>query len=193
MKLLEERIRTEGKILPGDILKIDGFLNHRIDTALLQEIAAEFHRLYADSNITKILTVEASGIAIAVSTAFLFDNVPVVFAKKGHASNLGDNVYHAPVYSYTRGAQMEAHIDSNYLDAGDNVLIVDDFMANGQAALALIDICHQAGAGVAGCGIVVEKAYQDGGKRIRQMGIRVESLARVKSMSVENGIEFERD
>ncbi|MBQ1878248.1 MAG: xanthine phosphoribosyltransferase, partial [Erysipelotrichaceae bacterium] len=141
----------------------------------------------------KILTVEASGIAIAVSTAFLFNNVPVVFAKKGHSANMGDDVYHAPVYSYTRGAQMEAHIDRSYLDADDRVLIVDDFMANGQAAMALIDICRQAGAKVQGIGIVVEKAYQDGGRKIREMGIRVESLARVKSMSVEKGIEFVKD
>ncbi|MBR0136999.1 MAG: xanthine phosphoribosyltransferase [Erysipelotrichaceae bacterium] len=193
MKLLEERIRKEGKILPGDILKIDCFLNHQIDTALLQEIASEFHRLFENSNITKILTVEASGIAIAVSTAFLFNNVPVVFAKKGNAANLGENVYHSPVYSYTRGAQMEAHIDSSYLNENDRVLIVDDFMANGQAVRALIDICDQAGAKVVGCGIVVEKAYQKGGEMIRSKGIRVESLARVKSMSVEDGIEFVED
>lgn len=190
MKLLEERIRKEGRVLPGDVLKIDSFLNHQIDTALLREIAAEFHRLYENSGVTKILTVEASGIAVAVSTAFLFDNIPVVFAKKGNAKNLGDSVYHAPVYSYTRGAQMEAQIDSHYLNENDKVLIVDDFLANGQALNALIDICHQANAEVVGCGVVVEKAYQPGGSLIREKGIRVEALARVGAMSAEEGIEF---
>lgn len=190
MQLLEDRIRKEGKILPGDVLKIDSFLNQKIDTALLGEIGSEFHRLFQDSHITKILTVEASGIAVAVSTAFLFGNIPVVFAKKGHAANMGNNVYHAPVYSYTRGGVVEVKIDNDYLNSDDRVLLIDDFMANGQAVKGLISICQQAGAEIAGIGIVVEKAYQPGGNEIRKMGYRVESLARVKSMSVENGIEF---
>ena len=191
MKLLEDKIINEGKIFDGDVLKVDGFLNHRMDISFINEIGKEFHRLYADEGVTKILTIEASGIGIACIAATHFEPVvPVVFAKKAVSLNLGSDLYSTKVFSYTKGKTYDAVVSKNYLSAEDRVLIIDDFLANGSALQALIDLCRQAGATVVGAGIVIEKAYQDGGDMIRNMGVRVESLARIKSMSKENGVEF---
>ena len=191
MKLLEDKIIKEGKIFDGDVLKVDGFLNHRMDISFINEIGKEFQRLFADAGVTKILTIEASGIGIACITATHFEPaVPVVFAKKALSLNLGSDLYSTKVFSYTKGKTYDAVVSKNYLSAEDRILIIDDFLANGSALQALIDLCRQAGATIVGAGIVIEKAYQDGGDMIRNMGIRVESLARIKSMSKENGVEF---
>lgn len=191
MKLLEEKIINEGKVYDGDVLKVDGFLNHRMDISFINEIGKEFHRLFKDEGVTKILTIEASGIGIACITATHFEPVvPIVFAKKAVSLNLGSDLYSTKVFSYTKGKTYDAVVSKNYLCAEDRVLIIDDFLANGSALQALIDLCRQAGATVVGAGIVIEKAYQDGGDMIRNMGVRVESLARIKSMSAEDGIEF---
>ncbi len=191
MKLLEEKIRSEGKIYEGDVLKVDGFLNHRMDIAFINEIGKEIYRLFKDEGINKILTIEASGIGIACIAASYFEPiVPVVFAKKTASLNIGGNLYSTKVFSYTKGKTYDAVVSKSYLGEGDKVLIIDDFLANGSALQALIDLCRQAGAQVAGAGIVIEKTYQGGGDIVRNMGVRVESLAKIKSMSVENGIEF---
>ena len=192
MKRLEEKILTEGKILPNDVLKVDSFLNHQIDVAFLNEIGEEFHRLYANDNVNKILTVEASGISMAVTTSQAFGNIPVVFAKKVAANNMGDSVYSERLHSYTRQRDYNITVSKDYLHPEDRVLIIDDFLANGEALHALISVCKQAGATVVGCGIVIEKTYQPGLERIREMGYRVESLARVKRME-EGSIEFVED
>ncbi len=191
MKLLEQKIIDEGRIYEGDVLKVDGFLNHRMDIAFIAEIGKEFYRLFADAGITKILTIEASGIGIACIAASYFEPVvPVVFAKKTVSLNIGNDLYSTKVFSYTKGKTYDAVVSKRYISPDDKILIIDDFLANGSALQALIDICRQAGAEVAGCGIVIEKAYQDGGRMIRNMGIRVESLAMIKSMSPQDGIEF---
>ena len=191
MKLLEEKIIREGKIYEGDVLKVDGFLNHRMDIEFINEIGKEFYRLFKDEGVNKILTIEASGIGIACVTALNFEPVvPIVFAKKALSLNLGSDLYSTQVFSYTKGKTYDAVVSKNYLTAEDRVLIIDDFLANGSALQALIDLCKQAGATVVGAGIVIEKAYQEGGDMIRNMGVRVESLARIKSMSTEKGIEF---
>lgn len=189
MKLLEERIRRDGKVYDGDILKVDGFLNHRIDVGFVCELGKEFYRLFGDCGVNKILTVEASGIGIACLTAQYF-GCPVVFAKKSRTSNQDAEVWSATAHSYTHGTDHTIVVSKEYLGKDDKVLILDDFLANGCAAQALLDICGQAGAEVAGIGIVIEKAYQNGGKALREKGIRVESLARIASMDPEDGITF---
>ena len=189
MKLLEERIRRDGKIFAGDVLKVDSFLNHRIDVAFLSTLGEEFYRLFKDCGVNKILTVEASGIGIACLAAQFFD-CPVVFAKKSKTSNIGADLWSATAHSYTHGNDNTLVVAREYLGPADKVLIVDDFLANGCAAKALTEICAQAGAGVAGIGVVIEKAYQSGGKMLRGMGYRVEALARVASMDPEKGITF---
>lgn len=188
MKLLEEKIVKEGTVLDGNVLKVDCFLNHRIDVMFLCQLGKEFKRLYEKSNITKILTIEASGIGIACLTAQYF-GVPVVFAKKSRSSNISSSCYSAEVESYTHGTKNTILVSKQYIDKNDNVLIIDDFLATGNALLGLIEITESAGAKVAGCGIVIEKYYQNGGKMIRDRGYRVESLAKIKSMS-KDGIEF---
>lgn len=190
MELLEERILKEGQVLPGDILKVDSFLNHQIDTKLIDRLAEEFHRLFAQDGITKILTIEASGIALGYATAQKFANCPLVFAKKGQARNIGSDVYHASVHSYTRDEDLEIFVSKKYLHEDDCVLVIDDFLANGKALSALADIVHQAGARLAGCGVAIEKAYQPGGKLLRNQGIRVEALAKISAMN-EDTILFE--
>ncbi len=190
MEALEKLIVTKGHILEGDILKVDSFLNHQIDTAFLPEIGKEFKRRFADCEVNKILTIEASGIAIGCATSQFFNYCPVVFAKKGNARNIGNDTYHVTEHSYTRNADITVSVSRQYLSKEDKVLILDDFLANGEALNALISIARQAGCQIAGCGVVIEKAYQQGGDRIREQGIRVESLARIKSMSTESGIEF---
>ena len=191
MKLLENAILEKGKILPGNILKIDSFLNHNIDVSLVSKLGEEFYRLYKDCSITKILTIEASGIAVACFTAQYF-NVPVLFAKKEKTGNIGDELYSAPVHSYTHNKDYTAVISKEFISSADRVLIVDDFLAEGSALLAMISLVQQSGATVAGAGIVVEKAFQDGGKIVRNQGYRVESLAKIASFS-EEGLEFVKE
>ena len=191
MKLLEERIKRDGKILPGDILKIDNFLNHQIDVELMDKIGEEFHCLFKDKNINKILTIESSGIAIATATSRCFNYIPVVYAKKTVAANMSKNTYEAKEHSYTRNVEYTVQVAKEFLNDKDNVLIIDDFLANGEAMNALIDICKQANANIVGCGAVVCKTYQPGEKRIKALGYDVEVLARVKHMDDDGKIEFE--
>ena len=188
MKLLEERILKDGQIFPGNILKVDSFLNHRIDVALLNKMGEEIKRLYNDCGVNKILTIEASGIGIACITAQFFD-CPVLFAKKTKTKNIAADVYKTVVASFTHGVDYEVIVSKNFLDEGDNVLIIDDFLAEGNALLGLIDLCEQAGAKVAGCAIAIEKGFQNGAKRVMEKGVRVESLAIVESMD-EKGVTF---
>lgn len=188
MKLLEERIRKDGKILPGNILKVDGFLNHNIDVPFICELGKEFYRLFLDDKITKILTIEASGIGLACIAAQYF-GVPVLFAKKSRSKNISQDVYTSVVESYTYGKSNTIMVSSQFLTKNDTVLIIDDFLATGNALIGLIDLCSQAGARVAGCGIAIEKQYQGGGDELRKK-YRVESLAKISSMSFENGVEF---
>ena len=184
VELLKKRILEEGKTIGSDVVKVDMFLNHQIDVELLCEIGKEFHRLFATSNINKIVTIEASGIGIACIAAQYF-SVPVVFAKKGANRNVGDNIYKADVYSFTKGITTTIGISKDYLGPDDRVLIIDDFMANGKAVHGLINIINQAGATVEGIGIVIEKGFQPGGDALRSLGYRVESLAVIKS--IDNG------
>lgn len=189
MLLLEQRIRKDGKIYDGDVLKVDSFLNHQIDTGFLRELGKEFHRLYDGCGVNKILTIEASGIGVACLTAQFF-NCPVVFAKKSKSSNISPDVYTSKVESYTHGKVYDIVVSKEFLSKDDRILIIDDFLAKGSALSSLIELADAAGATVVGAGIVIEKAYQGGGDLIRNKGIRVESLARVKSMNVKDGIEF---
>lgn len=189
MKLLEEKILKEGTIRPGGILKIDNFLNHQIDTALLYEMAQEFRRLYAGEEINKILTIEASGIAIAAVAGYVF-GCPILFAKKSKSRNISNEVWSAEVESFTHGNTNTVLVSREFLGPKDRVLIIDDFLATGAALIGLMEICRQAGATVVGCGIAVEKAFQGGGNELRSRGIRVESLAKISSMS-DNSISFE--
>ncbi len=193
MKLLEERIIKDGKVFPGDVLKIDCFLNHQIDVMLMEQIGVEFYYLFKDSKPTKILTIESSGIAIAMETAKHFGYLPVVFAKKTVASNMAANTYEAKEHSYTRNIEYTVQVAKDYLSSEDRVLLIDDFLANGEAMSAMISICKQAGAEVVGCGSVVSKTYQPGEQRVRDMGYHLEVLARVKSMSDDGKIEFEEE
>lgn len=189
MKLLEEKIINEGKVYPGDILKIDSFLNHQIDTILMDEIGKEFKRLFSECKPDKILTIEASGIAIALATAKYFDNCPILFAKKTLAANSSD-AYTAKEKSYTRGNEYTVRVAKEYLKENDNILIVDDFLANGEALNSLIEICKQAKVNILGAGIVVCKTYQPGLERIKKLGIKVECLAKIKSLD-NNTISFD--
>lgn len=189
MQLLEERIRKDGKIRAGGVLKVDSFLNHQIDTALLCELGKEFHRLFAAEHVTKILTIEASGIGIACIAAQYF-NVPVIFAKKNKTKNIAGDVYTAEVESFTHGKVYDIIVSKEFLHENDRVLLIDDFLANGSALQGLIHLVRDAGATLVGAGICVEKAFQPGGDLIRDMGVRVESLARIKSMSEDGSIEF---
>ena len=193
MKLLEERIKKDGKILPGDILKIDNFLNHQIDVEMMDKIGEEFFRLFKGEEIDKILTVESSGIAIATAAARYFGYPPVVYAKKSGASNMSDDIYQANERSYTRGVDYTLKVNKEFLNPGERILILDDFLANGEAMNALISICNQAKAIIVGCGAVVAKCYQPGENRIKKMGYRLEVLARVKYMSNDGQIEFQEE
>ena len=189
MQLLQDRILKDGKMLPGNILKVSSFLNHQIDIDLLDKIGEEFFNLYKGCDITKILTVEASGIAIACAAARYF-KVPVLFAKKQKTGNVIENCYTASVYSYTHAKTYNIMVSSQYLTKDDKVLMIDDFLANGSALNGLIDLVGQAGAKLVGAGIAIEKGFQEGGQLLRDKGIRIESLAIIDSMSVENGIKF---
>lgn len=191
MESLEKRILKDGMLREGtDIVKVDNFLNHQVDPFLMQDMGKEFKRLFKDEGITKILTIEASGIAIASFAALEF-KVPFVFAKKHKSKNQDPDVYEAQVYSYTKDTTFTVKVSKSYLNENDVVLIIDDFLANGKALEGLIDIVKQSGARVAGCGIAIEKAYQHGGDNIRKMGYRVESLAKIKEITPNGKIVFE--
>ena len=188
MELLEQRILTDGKVLPGGILKVDGFLNHQIDPQLLYEMALEFKRLYDGTGINKILTIEASGIAMAAMTGYVF-SCPLVFAKKSKSKNISNNVYSVEVASFTHGNTNTVVVSKEYLSAKDRVLIVDDFLAIGAALVGLKALVEQAGGVVVGAGIAVEKVFQGGGDMLRSQGLRVESLAKIASMD-DHGLKF---
>ena len=189
MKLLKDRIRKDGVIKEGNVLKVDSFLNHQMDVELFHEIGLEFKRRFEGEEINKILTIEASGIAIGCLVAQQF-GVPLLFAKKSRSSNLPADVYATAVHSYTHGNVNQVVVSKEFLHSGEHVLLIDDFLAHGEALAGLVSLVQQAGGIVAGAGIVIEKAFQDGGDRIRRQGIRVESLARIASMSVEEGVTF---
>jgi len=185
MEILKQRILEDAVVIGDSILKVDNFLNHQIDVALLDEIGREFHRRFGDFGITKILTVESSGISVACATAREF-NVPVLFAKKGNASTLNEGNYRATSYSFTKAEEYVMNVSKKYLGEGDRLLIIDDFLANGLAIEALLDIVRQSGAKLEGVGIVIEKEFQTGGRKLRDKGVHLESLARIASM--EGGI-----
>ena len=190
MKELEDRILAEGTVKPGGVLKVDAFLNHQCDVELFDHMGAEWARLFADETagptggITKILTIEASGIGIACVAARHFGSVPVVFAKKAASINLDGEVYSTTIHSFTKRRDFPVIVGKRFLGAADRVLILDDFLANGCALEGLLEICREAGAEVAGIGIAVEKAFQGGGDKLRAQGYRVESLARIAHMDV---------
>ena len=186
MNFLQERILSEGVVKPGHVLKVDSFLNHQLDMELIDRIGKEFHRRYADKPITKVLTIESSGIAIACSVAREF-GVPVVVAKKSKSVNIDGEAYVAEVESYTHKRTMQVVVAKKFLNPQDRVLIVDDFMANGCAMQGLISIVESAEATVEGLGVVIEKGFQEGGWRMRNLGYRLESLAIIEEMDTETG------
>lgn len=185
MKLLEERILKDGVVLGDNVLKVDNFLNHQIDPILMQAIGNEFAELFKGRGINKIITIESSGIAPAVF-AGLAMGVPVVFARKHKSLTLVDNMYSASVYSFTKNVTNEIAVSKSFLDSSDNVLLIDDFLANGQAAIGLLEICEKAGAKVSGMGIVIEKSFQKGRQIVEESGIEIASLARIAAF--EDGI-----
>ena len=187
LKLLEDRIVKDGIVKPGNVLKVDSFLNHQMDISLFNDMGKEFKRLFNDTPINKILTIEASGIGIACVAAQYFDNVPVVFAKKSQTVNIDGEVYSTKIESFTHKRVYDVILSKKYLSSKDHVLIIDDFLANGCALNGLLDIAKKAGATVEGVGIAVEKGFQRGGELIRQKGIRVESLAIIESMDADSG------
>jgi xanthine phosphoribosyltransferase len=184
LNFLEEKILSDGTIKQGNILKIDNFLNHQIDISITRQIAHELQQRFRDAEVTKVLTIEASGIAIATMLGYLYD-VPVVFAKKGETANSTDDKYMSQAYSFTYKRMNNVFVSKPYLHATDRVLIVDDFLADGHAVHALIDLVHQAGGQVVGIGIAVEKGQQQGGKRLREEGYRLESIAIIEEMDWE--------
>jgi xanthine phosphoribosyltransferase len=189
MRRLEDRIRRDGRVKDGGILKVDSFLNHQMDIGLFEEIAEEFWRLFGDSNVTKILTIEASGIGIACIVAQKF-KCPVIFAKKTKTKNIEGEVYTSKVESFTHGQLYDIIVSKEFLKAEDRILIIDDFLANGAALSGLAALVTAAGATLVGAGIAIEKAFQPGGEMLRARGIRIESLARIKSMAGDGSIEF---
>ncbi len=188
MRELEERIRRDGIVEDGDVLKVDSFLNHQMDVELFAAMGREWARLFAGEGVNKILTIEASGIGIACIAAQQF-GVPVVFAKKSRTKSIAGDVYHVEVPSFTHGGVSDVIVSKRFLGPGDRLLLIDDFLANGAALEGLLALAEQAGASVAGAGVAVEKAFQPGGARIRARGVRVESLARIQSMGPGH-IEF---
>ena len=187
MNFLEERIAKDGVVKEGNVLKVDSFLNHQMDIELFDEMGAEFKRRFANENINKILTIEASGIGIACCAARHFGDVPVVFAKKAQSINLDGDQYTTTVYSFTKRKEFPVIVSKKYLNVDDHVLLIDDFLANGKALHGLIELCHAAGASVEGIGIAVEKGFQGGGDELRAQGYDVDSLAIVESMNPETG------
>ena len=192
MELLKERIRRDGRVKGTDVLKVDSFLNHQMDVELFAEIGKEFKRRFADCEINKILTIEASGIGIACVAAQYF-HCPVIFAKKSQTKNIAGEVYTSKVESFTHGRVYEIVVAKEFLGAGDKVLLIDDFLANGAALEGLAQLVQDAGAELVGAGIVIEKAFQPGGDRLRAKGLRIEALARVQSMNEETGVTFADD
>jgi xanthine phosphoribosyltransferase len=182
MEILKDKIRTYGKISGDRIVQVDSFLNHQLDIHLLNEMGKEFRRRFADKEITKILTIETSGIAIASIVAQYFDYVPVVFAKKHAGSNMNQDVYEAKVYSYTKNQEYTIKVSKEFLSPDDKILIIDDFLASGCALLGLIDVMTQSGAEIAGIGIVIEKGFQGGRKLLEDKGLQLESLAVIDSV-----------
>lgn len=182
MDLLKNKILMYGKVLPDNILKVDSFLNHQVDIDLLTKVGEEFAKRFAGCNVTKILTIEASGIIIGGLTAKAMQ-VPMLFAKKSQTKNLSDSVYSANVMSYTHGKVYDIFVSKSYLNSQDNVLIIDDFLANGEALRGLISLVAQSGANLIGCGIAIEKGFQGGGDVLRKQGVRLESLAIIDSMT----------
>ena len=191
MKYLQDIILKQGKVLPGDILKVDSFLNHQIDTRIMNEIGKEFSNIFKDNKPTKILTIETSGVAIAQATSVNMDYIPVVYAKKDAHLNMSNDCFEAKETSYTKGSDYNVKVAKEYLCENDRVLIVDDFLANGEALNALLDICNQANAKVIGIGIVIAKMYQPGYERIIKINKNIHILAKVKSMTDDGKIEFE--
>ena len=189
MKLLEKAILEKGCVYPGNILKVDSFLNHQIDVTLMDRLGDEFYQHFKDQGITKVMTIEASGIAIACSVARTM-GVPILFAKKSRSKNIGKDVFTSKVSSYTYGKDYGITVSRNYLSASDKVLLVDDFLAYGNAMKGLIDICSQAGSQIAGIGICIEKGFQKGGDELRKMGYDVMSLAIIDSLSEDGTITF---
>lgn len=191
MKLLEERIRKDGVVKDGNVVKVDSFLNHQMDIQLFDEMGKEWKKLFAEKKIDKILTIEASGIGIACIAAQHFQ-VPVIFAKKSESINLDGEVYSVPIESFTHNRTYNVIVSKKFIGAEDHVLIIDDFLANGCALEGLLSIVHDAGATVEGIGVAVEKGWQKGGKLIRDKGIQLESLAIIESVDVETGTMFFR-
>ena len=191
MKMLEERILRDGKIKPGNVLKVDGFINHNIDVPFVYELGREFYDRFKDDRVTKILTIEASGIGIACLTALHF-GVPVVFAKKSRTSNISKDVYTARVDSFTHGTTCDIIVSKEYLTPSDRVLIIDDFLALGNALVGLREITLASGATLIGAGILIEKSFQSGGRMLREQGLRIESLAKIASMT-DTGVTFAED
>ena len=189
MELLKERIRRDGKVKGTDVLKVDSFLNHQMDVELFAEIGKEFKRRFAGCEINKILTIEASGIGIACVVAQYF-HCPVIFAKKTQTKNIAGEVYTSKVESFTHGRVYDIIVAKEFLGPGDKVLLIDDFLANGAALEGLAQLVKDAGAELVGAGIVIEKAFQPGGDRLRAKGLRIEALARVQSMNEETGVTF---
>ena len=192
MQLLKDRIRKDGKIKGGNVLKVDSFLNHQMDVKLLEEIGKEFKRRFADAEVNKILTIEASGIGIACVVAQYFD-VPVLFAKKNKTKNIAGDVYTSQVESFTHGRVYDIIVSKEFLGKGDKVLLIDDFLANGKALEGLAKLVEDSGAELVGAGVVIEKGFQPGGDNLRKQGIRLESLAIVDSMDEETGTIVFRD
>lgn len=189
MELLKARIRKDGIVRGSDVLKVDSFLNHQMDIALFQEMGKEWAKRFEGAEVNKILTIEASGIGIAAIVAQSFDS-PVVFAKKSQSKNISGDVYTTKVTSFTHDRVYDVIVNKRFLNEEDRVLIIDDFLANGAALTGLIDIVKQSGATLVGCGIAIEKAFQPGGANLRAQGVRIESLARVASMSEDEGVIF---
>ena len=188
MKLLEDRIRSDGEVLPGNVLKINSFLNHQVDPELMKKVGEEFSQLFKDSGVTKVLTCEASGIAPGIMTAYEL-HVPMVFARKKKPATLNDAVYWADVYSYTKKVINQICVEQKFLHKDDCLLIIDDFLANGEAVKGMINIANQAGAQIAGVGIVVAKTFQGGSKWIKDHGYHLEALAEIASLA-NNQVHF---
>ncbi|ARI77743.1 xanthine phosphoribosyltransferase [Halobacillus mangrovi] len=182
MELLEQKILTEGKVLSESVLKVDSFLNHQIDPRLMKQIGEAFAHRFSDAGVTKVLTLESSGIAPAQMTGLSL-GVPAIFARKRKSLTLNDGLYSAEVHSFTKNVTNEISVSKEYLSSEDTILILDDFLANGQAAKGLINLVQQSGATLAGVGIIIEKGFQDGGKQLREQGVRVESLATIASLN----------
>ena len=191
MKELKERIRKEGRVLPGNIIKIDGFLNHRVDTALMRSIAREFKRLFDTNEVTMVMTVEASGIPLGTITAEEL-GVPMVFAKKAKSDNIEGGILRSDIYSYTYKKKVTLLVSGQWINENDKVLVVDDFLANGEALRGVVEIIEQAGATLVGMGVAVEKGFQKGGRDLRARGVNLKSLAIIESAD-ETGIVFRED